>query len=340
MTGSNRDPVHEHVAEAREDARREIVAAGRTSGIDDHDVVGGDGLRDGSFEQGRIVGDAWIAHRDSAIAPHGSCQQNAVGIDDRTARGAGDRGVDQFIAGGDDRHAREPNDRDVDDAARGDRREIRRAQPPPFGDDGFGGDDVFADRPHVRPGRDRGANRNGAAGARFEVLDHDDGVGMRRQRIAGVHHKRVGVEPQHDRHRFGRPVRRRRGDGDAVHRARMIVRRRQAGEDRSRRHPVERLVEGDVLDAVVADAGGVERRVPARPRLFERNVGQERCVAEACVAHGTMTRTTVPAAKPLWSSGTTMSPSECTSVKMRFDLPKIGVASSWPEAPAASVHGT
>ena len=129
-------------------------------------------------------------------------------------------------------------------------------------------------------------------------------------------------------------------EGDAVHRAGVIVRRREACEDRRGADSSQRFGERDPLArAVRRQAGRGERGGKAFARALERDVLEENRPA-AAFAHGTITRTSDPAAAPARSNGSAIQPSARTSVKIKFDFPKTGVAHSVPSGARLSLAGT
>ena len=97
-----------------------------------------------------------------------------------------------------------------------------------------------------------------------------------------------------------------------------------------RGHAVERVVDRDLPPHVVWECR--RHRSAARPSALallraECRSGKTARGRSARRSRQRSTRTAAgPRVGPLWSSGSTMSPSERTSVKIRLDFPKIGVA--------------
>ena len=109
--------------------------------------------------------------------------------------------------------------------AAGQRAHINRPQLMVDLQDGFGGHHVLAHQAHMLPGRDRGIDQQRLLIGLIDIFDHDDGVGILGQRVAGV--DRVDVFTQAQCQRLRLPRRRRGGciDRIAIHRGTMIMRR-------------------------------------------------------------------------------------------------------------------
>ena len=109
-----------------------------------------------------------------------------------------------------------------------------------FGQHKFGCHDVFAQRPYMLIRRYRRANFQRGGVNLFDHLDHNDGVEIGRHRIARVNPYGLPAHREAQRRCFGCPHGVRGAHRDAVHRRRIVVRRRHARPHRRGRNPPSR----------------------------------------------------------------------------------------------------
>ena len=160
-------------------------------------------------------------------------------------------------------------------AGRHQRAQIDGAQQVVFGQDQLGGDQVLAHRADVLPRCDRGQDLEAAVAQILDLLGHDNGVGLGRQWIAGVHPGGLSADLQLERRAVGRA----QGDfgahGDAVHRRGVVVRHADAGEDRRRGGPPQGLSDWQVFAVErLQCVHALECRPKTRERVLERDVLQ------------------------------------------------------------------
>ena len=111
--------------------------------------------------------------------------------------------------------------------------------------DGLRRHHILAHQAHVLPGRDRGVDQKAAIAGLIDMLDHDHGVGLLRQGIAGIDRVRLPSQPKAKSLCFPRVAGIGSSDGIAVHSRAMIMRRRQFGSHRSGGDAPQRLVKRD-----------------------------------------------------------------------------------------------
>ena len=131
--------------------------------------------------------------------------------------------------------------------------------------------------------RRRRPDRDPPVFTRLDLLDRDHRIEAVGQRIARVDDDRIDTEHEFRGRGLQRAGRPRGDDGDSVHRARMIVRRRQARDHRHRGDAVEAIVERDGFGRVIAHARPRQGSVEVRLSLLQRYVVQE----HGAFAHGT-----------------------------------------------------
>jgi len=78
----------------------------------------------------------------------------------------------------------------------------------PLGEDEFACHEVLTHRAHVLPGKSGPHDLHGLDIDLMDLLDHDHGIGPRRQRVSGIHEEGLLAHPQF----FGAVLRRPKGD--------------------------------------------------------------------------------------------------------------------------------
>ena len=196
--------MYQQFAQGINGLRGEIVAAGRRAGEyqDQIRLCGNRGGQSAAQVNFVIADDVGIARFTAGLADL-AAENQAVVFDQLPALRSFMR-CHQLAAGRDDQDARFAPRRHTLMAAAGQRAQIHRAQLMVDLQNRFGGNHVFAHQADVLPRRDGGINQYGRLVALIDVFDHDDRIGLFRQRIARIDRKGVNAEAKGKRLRLAR----------------------------------------------------------------------------------------------------------------------------------------
>ena len=221
LAGLDGDAVDQQFTEVRKNSGCVVVPSGRGAGNGEDGIALVGGFRDGRFEEVDLVFHDRVD--DAVCAPVRKHGREDGGVEFRDVTGFQVRvAVDDLITGGDDAEDRTLHDLDLIDTG------CHEGTDESGGHDGVGRDDhiahadVFADLADVVPGDAGGVQKDVSVLCLNDVLDHNDRVGVLRQRVAGVDDD-VVVRGQADRIALCGADGLRSQHGDAVHGARHIV---------------------------------------------------------------------------------------------------------------------
>ena len=185
LAGFDGDAVDQQFAEVRKDGGRIVVpAGGRTrDGQDRVALVGGFG--DGRFQQIDLILDDRVD--DGVGTPVGEHGGEDGGVELRDVAGFQVRvAVDDLIAGGDDTEDRALHDLDLVDTGGHEGADKGGSHDGVGRDDHIAHADVLTHLADIVPGDAGGVQEDVPVLCLDDVLDHDDRVGVLRQRVAGV----------------------------------------------------------------------------------------------------------------------------------------------------------
>ncbi len=151
----------------------------------------------------------------------------------------------------------------------------------------LGGNDVLSQRPDVLVGGDRRLYLDSAPVDFVDLLDHDHGVELLRERVSGVHPLGLLSDVQGQGGGLGGADGIRGPDRNAVHGSGVVVRRGYPGPDRLRRRPAQGRVQGDVLRRHQGRRAHLtEGRVEPVDRLVQGDVAEVVPPAVLSTVHG------------------------------------------------------
>ena len=157
MARSHGDAVDEELAQLGDNARREILGAGRGAGVDDHQVMRLRRLQDAVADGGVVVGQRRQAGCAAAPLRDHRAQHQRVILDDIAGAEIAPR-RHELGAGGLDGDARPAPHAQPGVTRAGRRADVLRSQPVIRRQDQLCGDHVLAHRAHVLPRRNGGQN--------------------------------------------------------------------------------------------------------------------------------------------------------------------------------------